>query len=115
MGITMGNDGRRRQVHDGAGAQRLRLWEMGYRVCVVDFDAQCHLTQQLGLEMIGIDEPSIAKHMLGEAKGELVDLLVPIEAEAFGGRLFVPRLQGRLLARCQARDHPSRPGEGDGA
>ncbi|MBW1603541.1 ParA family protein [Streptomyces sp. JJ66] len=65
------------------------LAEMGYRVCVVDFDAQCHLTQQLGLKMIGIDEPSVAKHMLGEAKGELADLLVPIEAETFGGRLFV--------------------------
>jgi chromosome partitioning protein len=65
------------------------LAEMGFRVLVVDFDAQCHLTQQLGLEMIGIKEPSIAKHMLGEADGELTDLLVPIDGEAFGGRLFV--------------------------
>jgi chromosome partitioning protein len=65
------------------------LAEMGFRVCIVDFDAQCHLTQQLGLEMIGIKEPSIAKHMLGEATGQISDLLAPIDGEAFGGRLFV--------------------------
>jgi chromosome partitioning protein len=65
------------------------LAEMGFRVCIVDFDAQCHLTQQLGLDMIGIKEPSIAKHMLGEADGEVADLLVPIEGAGFEGRLFV--------------------------
>jgi chromosome partitioning protein len=65
------------------------LAEMGFRVCIVDFDPQGHLTQQLGLEMIGIKEPSIAKHMLGEAAGEVADLLAPIDGEAFGGRLFV--------------------------
>jgi chromosome partitioning protein len=65
------------------------LAEMGYRVCVVDFDAQCHLTQQLGLEMLGQKDPSIAKHMLGETDGAVTDLLVPIEGETFGGRLHV--------------------------
>jgi chromosome partitioning protein len=39
--------------------------------------------------MFGIDEPSLAKHMLGEAKGELKELLVPIEGQSFGGRLFL--------------------------
>ena len=63
------------------------LAETGYRVCLVDFDPQGHLTRQLGYEMQGIDEPSLAKHMLGEAKGELRDLLVPIEGLAFGNRL----------------------------
>src|SRR4051794_7926137 len=65
------------------------LAEMGFRVCIVDFDPQCHLTQQLGMKMIGLKEPSIAKHMLGETTGELADLLVPISGDAFGGRLFL--------------------------
>lgn len=65
------------------------LAELGFRVCIVDFDAQCHLTKQLGLEMIGLKEPSIAKYMLGDADGDLSELLVPIDGEAFGGRLFL--------------------------
>ncbi|MEV5139669.1 ParA family protein [Streptomyces syringium] len=65
------------------------LAEMGYRVCLVDFDPQGHLTKQLGFIQLGIDEPSLAKHMLGEARGEIRDLLIPIEDGCFGGRLFL--------------------------
>ncbi|GGZ18170.1 ParA family protein [Streptomyces nitrosporeus] len=65
------------------------LAEIGQRVLLVDFDPQCHLTKQLGYEMLAIDEPSLAKHMLGEGKGALRDLLVPIEEGVFGGRLFL--------------------------
>ena len=63
------------------------LAELGFRVLLVDFDPQGHLSRQLGYEMLGIDEPSLAKHMLGEAKGDLRDLLVPIDGASFGGRL----------------------------
>lgn len=65
------------------------LAEMGHRVCVIDFDPQGHLTKQLGLEMLDINETSLAKHMLGEGKGDVQDLLVPIEEGVFGGRLFI--------------------------
>lgn len=70
------------------------LAEMGQRVLLIDFDPQCHLTKQLGYPMLGIDDPSLAKHMLGEGKGPLRELLVPIEEGTFGGRLF-------LLAGCK--------------
>ncbi|TDC17911.1 ParA family protein [Streptomyces sp. 8K308] len=65
------------------------LVELGFRVCLIDFDPQGHLTQQLGYELLGIEEPSLAKYMLGEADGELRDLLVSIEEGGFGGRLFL--------------------------
>ncbi|MFE9298359.1 ParA family protein [Streptomyces niveus] len=65
------------------------LAEGGHRVLLIDFDPQCHLTKQLGYPMFGIEEPSLAKHMLGEGKGKLRDLLVPIEEGSFGGRLFL--------------------------
>ncbi|AXK34660.1 ParA family protein [Streptomyces armeniacus] len=65
------------------------LAEMGNKVCLIDFDPQGHLTKQFGFDMLGIDDPSLAKHMLGEAKGEVRDLLVPIEEKAFAGRLFL--------------------------
>ncbi|MCX5216131.1 ParA family protein [Kitasatospora sp. NBC_00240] len=65
------------------------LAEVGNRVLLIDFDPQGHLTKQLGYPMLDIDEPSLAKHMLGEGKGELRDLLVPIEESGFGGRLFL--------------------------
>lgn len=65
------------------------LAEAGKRVCLIDFDPQGHLTKQLGYPMLDIDAPSLAKHMLGEAKGELAELLVPIEEGGFGGKLFL--------------------------
>ncbi|MFF9870416.1 ParA family protein [Streptomyces sp. NPDC013953] len=65
------------------------LAEAGHRTLLIDFDPQGHLTKQLGYPMFDIDDPSLAKYMLGEAKGKLRDLLVPIEEGGFGGRLFL--------------------------
>ncbi|MEY9878181.1 chromosome partitioning protein [Streptacidiphilus sp. MAP12-33] len=65
------------------------LAERGYRVLLVDFDPQSHLTQQFGIDPIVYGEPSLMKFMLGEGKGTIADLLVQIKDEAFGGRLHV--------------------------
>ncbi|MFC9816042.1 ParA family protein [Streptomyces virginiae] len=65
------------------------LAETGARVAVIDFDPQGHLTRHLGQEMLAIKDPSLAKHMLGEADGRIRDLLVPIEHGALAGRLFL--------------------------
>lgn len=64
--------------------------ERGARVLLVDFDPQCHLTQQLGKKPLGLDDPSLSKRMLGEEKKtELRSLVVPIESELFGDRLHL--------------------------
>ncbi|WP_079408264.1 ParA family protein [Streptomyces sp. 3211] len=65
------------------------LAEAGARVCVIDFDPQGHLTKHLGQTHLGIKEPSLAKHMLGEAEGTIRDLLIPIEYDAFSNRLML--------------------------
>jgi chromosome partitioning protein len=66
------------------------LAEMGFRVCIVDYDPQCHLTRELAIEPIKLGEPSLAGHMLGEVRGaDLRDLLQPVSPEYFGGRLFL--------------------------
>ncbi|MFD6113825.1 ParA family protein [Streptomyces yangpuensis] len=65
------------------------LAEAGARVCVIDFDPQGHLTLHLGHKHLAIKEPSLAKHMLGEADGPIRDLLIPIEHDEFHGRLFL--------------------------
>ncbi|MFH8483651.1 ParA family protein [Streptomyces sp. NPDC018055] len=62
---------------------------LGLRVLLVDFDPQGHLTKQLGHEPLPIDGDSLTKHMAGEAKGNLVDLIVPIEDPRFGDRLHL--------------------------
>lgn len=62
---------------------------LGLNVLLVDFDPQCHLTQQLGHEPLPIEGDSLTKHMAGEGKGELKELIVPIEADRFGGRLHL--------------------------
>lgn len=66
----------------------------GKRVLLVDFDPQRHLTKQLGQEEIPMDSESLSKHMSGEAKGDIKDLVVPIADDRFGGRLD-------LLPGCQ--------------
>lgn len=66
----------------------------GLRVLLVDFDPQTHLTKQLGATPLPLDSDSLNKHMGGEAKGKLADLVVPIEDERFGDRLH-------LLPGCQ--------------
>lgn len=67
------------------------LAESGHRTLLIDFDPQGHLTKQLGHPLIAIDEPSLAKHMLGEVKGEngLADLLVPIKGGDFEDHLWL--------------------------
>ncbi|MEU2762997.1 ParA family protein [Streptomyces sp. NPDC007094] len=62
---------------------------LGLRVLLVDFDPQCHLTNQLGHDPLPIEGDSLTKHMAGEAKGELKDLIVPIEDPRFGDRLHL--------------------------
>lgn len=65
------------------------LAEQGFRVCMVDFDPQGHLTKQLGHEHLPLKGDSLVKHMVGERHGSLQDLLLEIEGSSFGGRLFL--------------------------
>ena len=65
------------------------LAESGHRTLLIDFDPQGHLTKQLGHPLFDIDAPSLAKHMLGEAKGELRDLLTPIKGGDFEDHLWL--------------------------
>ncbi|EGJ72767.1 putative plasmid partitioning protein, ParA1 (plasmid) [Streptomyces sp. Tu6071] len=62
---------------------------LGLRVLLIDFDPQCHLTRQLGAEPLPLDGDSLTKHMGGEAKGELRDLIVAVDQEHFGDRLHM--------------------------
>ncbi|MFJ8762692.1 ParA family protein [Streptomyces cyaneofuscatus] len=62
---------------------------LGLRVLLVDFDPQCHLTKQLGHTPLPIDGDSLTKHMAGEAKGNIADLIVTIEDPRFGDRLHL--------------------------
>ncbi|WP_026119889.1 ParA family protein [Nocardiopsis ganjiahuensis] len=61
----------------------------GQRVLLIDFDPQGHLTTQFGVDNLGLDSDSLVKHMTGEAKGDLADLVVPITDERFGDRLHL--------------------------
>ncbi|MEU9014210.1 ParA family protein [Streptomyces sp. NPDC048479] len=67
---------------------------LGQRTLLVDFDPQRHLTKQLGHDELPMDGDSLTKHMAGEAKGHIRDLIVPIADDRFGGRLD-------LLPGCQ--------------
>ncbi|NUK09941.1 ParA family protein [Streptomyces lunaelactis] len=62
---------------------------LGQRVLLVDFDPQCHLTKQLGHEPLPLDGDSLTKHMAGEGKAELRDLIVEVTEERFGDRLHL--------------------------
>ncbi|MGW6016137.1 ParA family protein [Streptomyces sp. NPDC055210] len=62
---------------------------LGLRVLLVDFDPQCHLTNQLGAAPLPMTGDSLTNHMAGDPKGELRDLIVSIDDEAFGGRLHL--------------------------
>ncbi|WP_344570822.1 ParA family protein [Streptomyces axinellae] len=62
---------------------------IGLRVLLVDFDPQCHLTQQLGHTPLPMEGDSLTKHMAGVADGRLRDLIVPIQEERFGDRLHL--------------------------
>ncbi|MFF6981322.1 ParA family protein [Streptomyces sp. NPDC008343] len=61
----------------------------GQRVLLVDFDPQCHLTNQLGGEPLPMNGDSLTNHMAGDPKGDLRDLIVSIDDEAFDGRLHL--------------------------
>ncbi|MDO0929993.1 ParA family protein [Streptomyces sp. TG1A-8] len=61
----------------------------GLRVLLVDFDPQCHLTNQLGATPLPMNGDSLTNHMAGDAKGDLRDLIVSIDDDAFGGRLHL--------------------------
>ncbi|WP_172384241.1 ParA family protein [Streptomyces sp. MNP-20] len=69
---------------------------LGRRTLLVDFDPQRHLTKQLGQDEIPMDPDvdSLSKHMSGEAKGDIRDLIVPIADDRYGSRLD-------LLPGCQ--------------
>ncbi|MER7960361.1 ParA family protein, partial [Streptomyces sp. NPDC096030] len=62
---------------------------LGLNVLLVDFDPQAHMTKQLGHEPLPIDGDSLTKHMAGEPKGELRNLIVPIAGDRFGDRLHL--------------------------
>ncbi|MFI0487479.1 ParA family protein [Actinomadura sp. 9N215] len=63
--------------------------EAGERVLIVDYDPQGHLSNQLGVPQIVAGEDSLAKHMAGEAKSEISELIVTLAGERFGDRLHV--------------------------
>lgn len=61
----------------------------GLRVLLVDFDPQCHLTNQLGAAPLPMNGDSLTNHMAGDPKGELRDLIVSIDDDTFAGRLHL--------------------------
>lgn len=61
----------------------------GKRVLVVDYDPQSHLSDQLGIPQIPPGHESLVTHMVGEAEGDLRDLIVKIDDPRFRGRLDV--------------------------
>ncbi|WP_030186643.1 ParA family protein [Streptomyces violaceorubidus] len=61
----------------------------GLRVLLVDFDPQSHLTNQLGAAPLAMNGDSLTNHMAGDPKGDLRDLIVPVDEENFGGRLHL--------------------------
>ncbi|MFE8979081.1 ParA family protein [Streptomyces cyaneofuscatus] len=68
------------------------------RVLMVDYDPQGHLSKQLGVKQLPAAGPSLAKFMARQASGDIRDLIVPIEDEAFGGRLdLLPSCQDAFL------------------
>ncbi|WP_217144945.1 ParA family protein [Streptomyces sp. AC627_RSS907] len=66
-----------------------KLPGLGLRILLVDFDPQCHLTNQLGASPLPLNGDSLTNHMAGDPKGDLRDLIVSIDDEHFGGRLHL--------------------------
>ncbi|MEU2879132.1 ParA family protein [Streptomyces sp. NPDC007070] len=80
------------QIADGADSDPLdveSLPGLGLRVLLVDFDPQCHLTNQLGATPLPMNGDSLTNHMAGDPKGDLRDLIVSIDEDTFGGRLHL--------------------------
>ncbi|MEW2626058.1 ParA family protein [Streptomyces sp. NPDC048106] len=61
----------------------------GLKVLLVDFDPQCHLTNQLGAAPLPMNGDSLTNHMAGDPKGDLRDLIVSIDDDTFDGRLHL--------------------------
>ncbi|MGW5609380.1 AAA family ATPase [Streptomyces sp. NPDC003753] len=61
----------------------------GLHVLLVDFDPQCHLTNQLGATPLPMNGDSLTNHMAGDPKGDLRDLIVSIDDDTFDGRLHL--------------------------
>jgi chromosome partitioning protein len=61
----------------------------GQRVLLVDFDPQCHLTNQLGATPLPMNGDSLTNHMAGDPKGDLRDLIVSVDDDTFDGRLHL--------------------------
>ncbi len=61
----------------------------GLRVLLVDFDPQCHLTNQLGAAPLPMNGDSLTNHMAGDPKGDLRDLIVSVDDDTFDGRLHL--------------------------
>jgi chromosome partitioning protein len=61
----------------------------GLQVLLVDFDPQCHLTNQLGATPLPMNGDSLTNHMAGDPKGDLRDLIVSVDEDTFGGRLHL--------------------------
>src|SRR5512147_2843478 len=55
----------------------------GQRVLLVDFDPQCHLTNQLGATPLPMNGDSLTNHMAGDPKGDLRDLIVTVDDDSF--------------------------------
>ncbi|WP_432021315.1 ParA family protein [Streptomyces sp. 1222.5] len=62
---------------------------IGLRVLLVDFDPQCHLTNQLGGTPLAMNGDSLTNHMAGDPKGDIRDLIVSVDHETFEGRLHL--------------------------
>lgn len=62
---------------------------LGLRVLLVDFDPQCHLTNQLGAAPLPMNGDSLTNHMAGDPKGDLRDLITSIDDDTFDGRLHL--------------------------
>jgi chromosome partitioning protein len=62
---------------------------LGMRVLLVDFDPQCHLTNQLGATPAPMNGDSLTNHMAGDPKGDLRDLIVTVDDEHFDDRLHL--------------------------
>ncbi|MFE2536663.1 ParA family protein [Streptomyces sp. NPDC059371] len=95
----------------------------GMRVLLVDFDPQCHLTNQLGATPLPLNGDSLTNHMAGDPKGELRDLIVSVDDDVFDGRLhLLPACNDAFLldvrlsavrARESALERALAPLEGD--
>ena len=83
----------------------------GRRVLIVDYDAQGHLSNQLGIPHIKSGDDSLARYMSGESKGDIFELVVTLEGDQYDDRLNIlpAGLDGFLLdaklATTRAREN----------